>query len=54
MRRTWSFVVAVLLLGLIAWNVVVGAPVLGDNITAAGVVVIAFTLTWWFEESGRR
>lgn len=54
MRRVWSFVVAVLLFGLIAWNVAIGAPVLGDNVAAAGVVVIALTLTWWFEESGRR
>jgi len=54
MRRAWSFVVAIVLLGIMAFNLLLGNPILDIKVVAVGVVIIAVTLTWWFEESGRR
>lgn len=54
MRRAWSFVVAIVLFGLMAYNLFIGQPILDINIAAAGAALIAITLSWWFETAERR
>jgi uncharacterized membrane protein len=54
MRRAWSFVVAIVLFGLMGYNLVAGRPILDINIVAAGTALIAITLSWWFETAERR
>lgn len=49
MRRIWSYIVAVVLLGLVVWNVISGQAAFGANVPGAALVLIAFTLSWWFE-----
>ena len=54
MRRAWAFIVAIILFGLMGWNLITGQPILDAKITAAGVVIIALTLSWWFETENRQ
>lgn len=49
MRRIWAFIVAIVLFGLMAWNLLTGQPVLNQTVATAALVLIAFTLSWWFE-----
>jgi hypothetical protein len=53
MRRVWAFIVAFVLFGIMGWNLVTGQPILDDKVTAAGITVLAFTITWWFETADR-
>ena len=49
MRRAWAFVAAIILFGLMGWNLLTGQPILDTKVSAAGIVIIALTITWWFE-----
>ena len=53
MRRAWSIIVAIILFGLMLWNLLQGENLTGGAVPGAALVLIAFTLTWWFEETGR-
>jgi hypothetical protein len=51
MRRAWAFIVAIVLVGLMGWNVLNGVPIMEGPVIGASLVLIAFTLSWWFEEA---
>lgn len=51
MRRVWAYVVAIVLFGLIAWDILNARNPLTGGAPMAAMIIIALTLTWWFEES---
>jgi len=54
MRRAWAYITAIIIFGLMVWNILSGESLLGGSVVPASTVIIALTLTWWFEEAGRR
>lgn len=51
MRRVWAYITAIILFCLIAWDILNARNPLTGGAPMAALIILAITVTWWFEES---